>query len=194
MTGFIEPSHFRSLGILLGLLFLFYGRKLFWFLIAALGFYAGLLFAKNFLDPGNDWNGVVIALICGVAGVVFLYLIQKVALSVLGFLLGVFLTFNIIQHLGLPFHWWALLLGGVIGLIVAASLFHVAIILLSSLFGSYMVVQELTLDPSSRGMIFIVLAAIGFFFQFSMMQRKKKRRDQGERTPGGGAAGETSER
>lgn len=190
MIGFVEPSHFGFLGILLGLVFLLFGRKLFWFLIAALGFYIGLLFATDYLNLANDWNGVIIGLCCGVAGVVLLYLIQKVALSVLGFLLWVFLTFNIMQHFRFPFHWWVILIGGIAGLIVAASLFHVAIIFLSSLFGSYMVVHELPLDASSRATVFLLLACIGCVVQFSMMRRHRKKQDQ---TPKSGrSAGEDS--
>jgi hypothetical protein len=178
MIGYIEPAKLGITGILLGLILLLFGRKLFWFLIAAVGFYVGLLFATRYLDIGDDWHGILIGFCCGAAGVLILYAIQKIALSILGFLTGVFLTFNLIEHFHFTFHWWLLVIGGIIGVIIAASFFQLALIVLSSLFGSFMVVREMPSESSVRSIIYILLAAMGFIVQYSMMKRKRDKKDK----------------
>lgn len=182
LIGLLEPVKFGIPGIVFGFIFLFFGRKLFWFLIGAMGFYLGLVFATSYLQAGDDWHGILIALCCGVAGVIFLYAIQKIALSILGFATGVFFTFNIIQHFRYTFHWWLLLIGGIIGIIIAASFFQVALILLSSLFGSYLVIRELPPDFSFRTVLYVVLAILGFLVQYSM-KKKKKEKEKKETSP-----------
>ncbi len=173
-TVFVEPMNFGIAGILIGLLLIFLGRKLFWFLIAAVGFYAGLIFAINYLNVENDWHGIVIALLSGMIGVIVLYLLQKIALSVVGFLGGVLATFYLLQYFQVHLHWWLLIGGGVFGLIAAAWFFQFALILLSAFFGSYVVVRELPLEKPMSTVLFLLLSAAGILVQNSMMHKRKR--------------------
>jgi hypothetical protein len=171
----VEPLRLGIPGIIMGIILLLFGRKLFWFFVAVIGFYLGLVFATNYFNAESNWHGIIIAICCGAAGVVILYLLQKIALSIFGFFAGVLITFHLTEYLHLPFHWWSILLGGILGMIIMASLFQLAVILFSSFFGSYMIMLELPSGFTAKTTIFVILALIGSLVQYSMMKKNKEK-------------------
>jgi len=54
--------------IVLGIILLLFGRKLFWFFVGVIGFLTGVLLATHYLQGQPEWVILIIALIAGVLG------------------------------------------------------------------------------------------------------------------------------
>lgn len=141
-------------------------------------FLATTLVAGLLPDLGQQWS-VVVALALGIAGAVLALLVQRIAISVAGFVLGAYATFAVLDA-------WAIASGGlqialvVIGGIVVASLaawlFEVAVIALSSLVGAGLVVSATGLTDLPLAAVFLILAVLGISLQSRHEGKKKRRR------------------
>src|SRR5205814_8843022 len=74
--------------VIVGLAILFFGRKLFWLFVAALGFAVGLEIAAYFMREPPQWMTLLVALGCGIIGALLPILLQKIAIAVAGFVAG----------------------------------------------------------------------------------------------------------
>ena len=84
------PMHFpvAVVGVLIGIVILFFGRKLFWLCVAAVGFAVGVEIAPQLFHEPSTVLALVIAIVFGVLGALLALFLQKVAIAVLGFLTG----------------------------------------------------------------------------------------------------------
>src|SRR2546423_12340946 len=76
------------ISVIVGLAILFFGRKLFWLFVAALGFAVGLQIAAYFMKEPPQWMTLLVALGCGVIGALLAVLLQKIAIAIAGFVAG----------------------------------------------------------------------------------------------------------
>src|SRR2546430_10932053 len=75
-------------GVLIGVVILFFGRKLFWLCVAAVGFAVGVEIAPLLVNEPSSLLALLIALVLGVLGALLALFLQKIAIAVLGFLAG----------------------------------------------------------------------------------------------------------
>src|SRR5438132_12657733 len=75
-------------GALIGAVILFFGRKLFWLCVAAVGFAAGVEIAPHLVHEPSPLLALAVALVLGLIGALLALFLQKVAIAVLGFLAG----------------------------------------------------------------------------------------------------------
>ena len=75
-------------GALIGVVILFFGRKLFWLCVAAVGFAAGVEIAPHVVHEPSPLMALIIALVLGLIGALLALFLQKIAIAVLGFLAG----------------------------------------------------------------------------------------------------------
>src|SRR2546430_17065674 len=76
------------LSILIGVVILLFGRKLFWLCVAAIGFAAGVELAPHLVQDPSALLSLTIALLLGIIGALLALFLQKIAIAVLGFLAG----------------------------------------------------------------------------------------------------------
>src|SRR5256885_7264151 len=76
------------LSVLIGAIILFFGRKLFWLCVAAVGFAAGVEFAPHLIHEPSQVLQLSIAIVFGFIGALLALFLQKVAIAVAGFLAG----------------------------------------------------------------------------------------------------------
>jgi hypothetical protein len=186
ILAYVEPMKIGIPGILIGILLLLFGRKLFWFGIAVVGFYIGLSAADMLGVTGQGISGIIVGIIAGVAGVFLLYFLQKIALSIFGFCAGIYLTFILMHRLQFDVNWAWLLGGGLSGLIIASVFFHTALIIVTSLFGAYCIIREIPVASGYELPLFIVLVMIGMSVQNAM--RKKQAANEKPEKPQKGEA------
>src|SRR5438270_14089634 len=74
--------------VLVGALVLFLGRKLFWLFVAAVGFAIGIEIAPHLLHEPSPLLAISVALVLGFLGALFALFLQKIAIGVVGFLVG----------------------------------------------------------------------------------------------------------
>lgn len=160
--------------ILVGLGVLTLGRQLFWLFVGGIGFMLGLTLASQFFPDQSDTLALIIALIIGLIGAVLAILLQRVAVGIAGFIAGGLIVVSLAGVFGLEVGdlvWLPFLIGGIIGAILVAFLFDVALIGLSALAGAALIVQTLDLDPLIGLALFVVLCIVGIGVQAYMLQR-----------------------
>src|SRR5216117_475033 len=163
-------------GALIGEVVLFFGRKLFWLCVAAVGFAGGVDIAPHLVHEPSPLLALAIALVLGLIGALLALFLQKVAIAVLGFLAGGKLAGAIAaaffvhyaQHSTIIF-----VVGGVIGAILLLVLFDWALIVVSSLIGAHLIVYQSTIALPQSGSIilFIGLAVVGILVQAASLRR-----------------------
>ncbi len=164
------------LSILIGVVILLFGRKLFWLCVAAIGFAAGVELAPHLVQDPSALLSLTIALLLGIIGALLALFLQKIAIAVLGFLAGGKLAGAIAaaffvhyaQHSTIVF-----VVGGVIGAILLLVLFDWALIVVSSLIGAHLIVYQSTIALPQSGSIilFIGLAVVGILVQAASLRR-----------------------
>jgi MFS family permease len=161
--------------IILGLVVLVFGRKLFWLSVALVGFLVGMEFTGLLLVDQPTWVLLVGGLVAGLIGAVLAIFFQRVAFILAGFFAGAYLTQILEQtvKLGSMSILFAII-GGVIGAIVAAVLMDWAIIVLSCLVGASVIVTHLVLRPAKGAIVFVVLVIIGILVQTGLMERNRE--------------------
>jgi hypothetical protein len=176
-----DPSiHFSVaiVGALIGIVILFFGRKLFWLCVAAVGFAAGVEIAPHLVNEPSPLLALIVALVLGLIGALLALFLQKIAIAVLGFLAGGKLAGAIAAAFFVQYAQYSTLIflgGGVIGAILLLVLFDWALIVLSSLIGAHLIVFQgaITLPPSGSTIVFIGLTIIGILVQATSLRRSQ---------------------
>src|SRR5438045_9537304 len=82
-------------GILIGVVVLFFGRKLFWLCVAAVGFAVGVEIAPHIIQEPSSILGLIVALALGLLGALLALFLRQVAIAVRGLLAGGYLAVSI---------------------------------------------------------------------------------------------------
>jgi Domain of unknown function (DUF4203) len=169
-------SYAAIVGLLIGVVILFFGRKLFWLCVAAVGFAAGIEIAPHLVHEPSALLQLTVALILGLIGALLAFLLQKIAIAVVGFLAGGKLAGAIAaaffvhygQHSTIIF-----LIGGIVGAILMLVLFDWALIVVSSFIGAHLIVFQgaITLPSSGSTILFLGLVVVGILVQAASVRR-----------------------
>ena len=166
-------SHFTVplVGALIGIVILFFGRKLFWLCVAAVGFVAGIELAPHLVTEPSPLLQLTVAIVLGIIGALLALFLQKIAIAVFGFLAGGKLAGAIAAAFFVHYaHYSAVIfvVGGLIGALLLLTLFDLALIVISSLIGAHLIQSAIVLPPAGSTIVFLGLAVIGILVQASM--------------------------
>ena len=167
-------SSVAIVGVLIGVVILFFGRKLFWLCVAAVGFAAGAEIAPHIIQEPSSILGLIIALLLGVLGALLALFLQKVAIAVLGFLTGGHLAGAIAAAFFIhsaQYYTIIFLVGGIIGAILLLGVFDWALIVVSSFVGAYLIQSAIVLPPTGSTLVFVGLAIIGIIVQAASFRK-----------------------
>jgi hypothetical protein len=164
-------------GALIGLVILFFGRKLFWLCVAAVGFAAGVELAPLIVREPTTLTALSFALVLGFLGALLAMFLQKIAIAVVGFVAGgklanaIAATFflHYAQHTGVIF-----LIGGIVGALLLLSLFDLALIFISSIIGAYLIEGVVPLPPTGLAFLFVFLVILGVLVQAVSFRRLRR--------------------
>jgi hypothetical protein len=154
------------------------GRKLFWLFVGAVGFVLGMALATRYLQGQPDWLLLVLALGVGLLGALLAVFVQLIAIGLAGFIGGGYILINLLNMLGWEtgrFGWVVFIIGGIIGVVLIAVLFDWALIILSSLTGSGLIVETIELGSRIEVLVFVVLLILGIAVQGGLMRRRRPR-------------------
>lgn len=166
------PSYLVFAHIAAGGIILLMGRKLFWFFVMVAGFFLGMEVVGDLLVGYPGWVVWVCAAFAGLAGALLAVFFQRVAFVIAGLYSGGFLAIVLAQSLGWPISETALFIaGGICGAILAAVAMDWAIIFLSSLAGSSIIVAALGLQPMPGLLTAGGLAGLGIIVQAARLRR-----------------------
>ena len=160
--------------VLVGVIILFFGRRLFWLCVAAVGFAVGVEVAPKLVNEPSSLLALVIALVFGLLGALLAIFVQKVAIALLGFLAGGKIGTAIAAAFFVHYAQYSTIVfvaGGVIGAILLLAVFGWALIVVSSFIGAYLIQSAIVLPPTGSTLVLIGLAILGVFIQGASFRR-----------------------
>jgi len=165
------------LNIVMGLVVLFFGRKLFWLFVGYVGFAAGFYYTHQIFDMQSGSSVLLIALGVGIIGAILAIFLQKVAITLSGFLAGGYLTTHLLQVLDVnpgPFLLLVSIGGGIIGAILLWAVFDYALILLSSFVGASAIITSNIFSPQINIILFVIVFVPGLIVQTKQFQKDRQ--------------------
>jgi hypothetical protein len=167
-----EENPMIWINILIGLILLFAGRRLFWLFVACVGFASGYHYAQQIWAIHSPILVLVLAVAVGAVGAIIAILFQKAAIVLAGFAAGGYIgliLFDQFAGLSSQMVWLPYFIGGVIGAIVLFLVFDWALIFLSTLTGATLIVQMAAFSPWVEIALFFALVVAGMLFQAKAM-------------------------
>lgn len=162
------------LSVLIGAIILFFGRRLFWLCVAAVGFAAGMELAPHLMHEPTSILQLSVAVVFGFIGALLALFLQKVAIAIAGFLAGGKLAMALVGAFiaeGARYPEITFVVGGITGVILLLALFDWALIVMSALVGAHLISHTIVLPPTGATLLFVGLAAIGIIVQAAALRR-----------------------
>jgi len=164
---------FPMINLVVGIVLLIFGRKLFWLFVGAAGFLVGMELAERYF-AGSDAR-LLIAVAAGVVAALLAILFYKVALAISGFVVGGYATLNLMHHIRMAppesMAWLPYVIGGIIGAVLILLLLDWALILLSSLAGASLILASNVLQQFEATAAFLILVVVGILIQAAILFR-----------------------
>ena len=163
------------LSVLIGAVILFFGRKLFWLCVAAVGFAAGMEVAPHLVHEPSAILSLSVAIVFGFIGALLAIFLQKVAIAVTGFLAGGKLALALVTAFfvhGASYPGVTFIVGGIIGAILLLALFDWTLIVLSAVVGAYLIQHTIVLPQTGATILFVGLAVVGIVVQAAAFRGK----------------------
>ncbi|PYJ54789.1 MAG: hypothetical protein DME82_09850 [Verrucomicrobia bacterium] len=117
---------------------------------------------------------LAVALVLGVLGALLAFLLQKIAVAVVGFLAGGKLASAIAAAFFVHYSQYSTIIfviGGLIGAMLLLFLFDWALIVVSSFIGAHMIQNAIVLPSSGATIVFLGLAIVGMVVQAASLRR-----------------------
>jgi hypothetical protein len=164
----LSPPVARIVLVLVGVALLAAGRRLFWLAVAALGFAAGLFAVDRWLGDLPRPTALVVALACGLLGLVLALLVQKVAVAFGGFVLGAVLAARLLPQAAFDLGPWLPLVvvaGGVVAALLALAAFGLALTIVTAGAGAALLVESVAVPAPLEPLLLAGLWLVGVLFQ-----------------------------
>ena len=159
--------------IIIGLVLLVLGRRLFWLFVGCVGFIAGAQMAQLYLGLQPVWIIWAIALLLGLVGALLAMFFQTLAIGLAGFAVGSTTAVYFAEIAGIAAVPVVGFIGGVAGVILLFATFDYALIGLSSLAGSTLIVQSLNVSSQVEMVLYTALIAAGVVLQATMLHNQR---------------------
>ena len=162
--------------LLVGLLLLVLGRRLYWLFVAGIGFLTGLELAPRLLPQSSEAVIVMVALVLAIVGALVAVLATKIAVGIIGFAAAGAIAVLLLRGLGVVDDVITLavyLVAGVVGALLMLVIFDWTLVVLSSLAGAGLIVTSLEplvhVPPAAGPVLVIALAVIGVLVQMRLL-------------------------
>ena len=189
-VNLVDQFHSAEIVILvLGFIALLMGKRLFWLVAAAAGFFFAILLFKEFwpglkeqftfLPEATESFVLTVAIIAAAAGAILFNMFKKFAVGIIGFVLvGYVVTNHAAEFLGAEAATYKsiiFILSGALGAALVSFLFNFGLVLISALFGAHIIVQYFAKDQGYAATLFVLVAIFGALFQFGVVSRLFRR-------------------
>jgi len=157
----------RLLTFAAGAVLLVAGRRVYWLLVGLVGFVVGFALTAEYLE-GPQWLILVAGLGAGLLASGLAVFFQRIALTVAGFLIGGLAVMWWADQMDWGEPWWVWALGlvaAILGAYLTRTVFEVALIVLSSIFGATLVLQALQRPADQISILLLVLVVVGIVIQ-----------------------------
>jgi len=169
-------------GMLVGLVLLLFGRRLYWLFVGGVGFLTGLELAPRLFPDRSEWIILLTALCLALVGMLLAILAQKFIIALVGLVAGGGVGVLMLRLLGLEgdvLTWVVYAVAGLLGALIVLALFEWGLIVLSSLAGATLIivgVQDWTgMSQTLAFLALVVLAIVGAVFQAGFLGAPPRR-------------------
>jgi hypothetical protein len=134
-----------------------------------------MTFMPELLPNQPDSVILTISLIAGLLGALLAALLQKLAVGLAGFAAGGYIVYYLLEFVAVNFgdyQWMAILAGGILGALLAGSMFDWALILLTSATGAAIISQGLNLTMPISVFVLVALFVVGIIAQGSIKAKE----------------------
>jgi hypothetical protein len=162
---------------LVGVVLLFFGRRLFWLFVAALGFAIGLQLALYLSQNPPLWLSLLLSLGLGLLGALLAIMLQKLAIAIAGFLVGGRVAVALAAALWVNHAHYSIItfvVGGMIGALLLVALFDWALIIFSAIEGARLIADTVHLPSTGTTLLLVTLAIFGIIVQSAMFRRRRR--------------------
>ena len=166
----------NAIFIVLGFVILIIGNQLPWLFVASVGFIAGYTLGQQ---PLIGLSGIPLIMFSSgfalIGGLLVIY-IKRVMLILSGFLAGVYICQYLPPALGWSsewISWFVLLIAGIIAAVLILIWQSLALIFVSSLAGTTLVIQYIQIVRISQVLLFVILLLFGITAQWLLLQYSK---------------------
>jgi hypothetical protein len=167
--GYTDP---RVLCVIVGVVLLVAGSRLYRLMIVAPGFVIGVLLATHYAPAGSDMMKMGIIVGVGLAGALIMHLMEQTALRLVGVALMVGLAMAVSPEVfGKEEPWWLNYAAGALGAVGFPILYERALPLITSLLGSLAVAWALGRETDIW--MIVILTGVGAAFQTFVAGRSK---------------------
>jgi len=166
------------INLVLGIILLTTGKKLYWLFVGVIGFIIGMGLATQLvLNPA--WLVYVVALGAGILGAILAHFLQHLAISLVGFMVGAYGAYRLTGLLGITAEantWMAFIIGGIVGLLIVSSAFDWSLYILSSWAGATLVTEAIDLQGTVGTVVFFALFVLGMIIQVGLFRDQTKKK------------------
>ena len=162
---------------LVGVVLLFFGRRLFWLFVAALGFAIGLQLALYLSQNPPLWLSLLLSLGLGLLGALLAIMLQKLAIGIAGFVAGGSIAVAIAAALWVNHAHYSIItfvVGGMIGALLLVALFDWSLIIFSAIEGARLIADTVHLPSTGTTLLLVTLAIFGIIVQSAMFRRRRR--------------------
>ena len=163
----------RFITILLGFVLLVGGNQLYWLFVGTVGFFVGARVAELIGFNQSEWQVLTFALATGLACTFISYYLKRAMILVAGFVAGGYVITSLSGILGwnsILSGWLPFVIAGAISALILFLSLNLALILISTLAGATLIVQNLSFGNVSNQAMFVVLIVFGIIVQWVLMQ------------------------
>jgi hypothetical protein len=161
-----------------GALLLLFGRKLFWLCLGIVGFLLTFAIISRLpIEIDSLWM-FLLSVVLGAVGAILAIMLQKIAVAIAGFAFGAYSTLFLLDSYRVDaggFDWVLALVGGIIACLLAALLFEIALIVLSSFLGAGLIASTTGLSATATAILLLCLALLGIATQLGSRKRALKK-------------------
>ena len=165
----MQEFQISNILIILGLVVLATGRKLYALYVGVLGFVFGMYIASNLFHLDQGWLIQLIGLGFGMFGAFYGAFLRSKTIAVVGFVAGGYGASYVSALLGFSsggvLFWIFFIIGGIFGIILMASFDEWASILLSSWAGATVVIKQFHLQRGISVVVLLTLLLVGVLMQ-----------------------------
>ncbi len=162
------------LSVLVAVLLLFFGQRLYWLFVGGVGFVVGMDLAARALVGQPEWVILLAAILVGIAGAVLAIFFQRIAIGIAGFLAGGYLAqAALVNFAGTATEQAstiAFIIGGILVAILVVVFLDWALIATSALLGAAMISQWATHEALWHAVTFAILFVAGAAVQAAMLR------------------------
>jgi hypothetical protein len=171
------PDKLNALLLVIGLILVFLGRRVYLISIGILGFLGGLYLFTLFIGTAHDWRSLLFALLFGTVGSLLAFALHKAAWIFGGFCGGGVLVLYFSDATGIsPVNSPVILflIGGAVGAILFLVFLNWALITVTTLTGAVLITYQSHLTGGAAKILFVGLLVLGLLIQGKSLRSDRR--------------------